>query len=100
MCGFQSAERAYANIALAYDRFLKAGDLYKAYDPITSTEPFYANIPVQEAIKYDATASPKVADQVSEHLPTLRPSVPRSDCASGFELVRRPPACCFVCPLH
>lgn len=60
----QSAERAYANIALAYDRFLKAGDLYKAYDPITSTEPFYANIPTTEAIKYDSNGSPKVADQV------------------------------------
>lgn len=99
MCGFQSAERAYANIALAYDRFLKAGDLYKAYDPITSTEPFYANIPVQEAIKYDATASPKVADQVSEHPPTLRPSLGLS-VRAGLVLVRRPPACCFVCPLH
>merc|ERR1711988_737758 len=39
-----AAQKSYANIALSYDRFLKAGDLYTAYDPITSTEPFFANI--------------------------------------------------------
>ena len=62
----QSAERAYANIALAYDRFLKAGDLYSAYDPITSTEPFYANIPGR-AITYDSGATPQVKDMVGHN---------------------------------
>jgi hypothetical protein len=61
----QNAERAYANIALAYDRFLKAGDLYIAYDPITSTEPFYQNIPV-ESLKFEVKGSTKVTPEISD----------------------------------
>jgi hypothetical protein len=38
------AEKSYVKLALAYDRFLKAGGLV-TYDPITSTEPFYSSIP-------------------------------------------------------
>jgi hypothetical protein len=60
----QAAQKAYSKIALAYDRFLKAGDLYVAYDPITSTEPFYQSIPDTAAIKYDNDATPQVTDPV------------------------------------
>merc|ERR1711963_827985 len=53
------AQKSYANIALSYDRFLKAGDLYTAYDPITSTEPFFANIEKKLAMPKDPTNSEK-----------------------------------------
>jgi hypothetical protein len=36
------AEGAFAAMSVALDRYLKAGDLYDAYDPITSTEKFFA----------------------------------------------------------
>uniref|UniRef100_A0A0G4FIK4 Uncharacterized protein n=1 Tax=Chromera velia CCMP2878 TaxID=1169474 RepID=A0A0G4FIK4_9ALVE len=35
---------AYGQIALAFDRYLKAGDLYGAYDPVVSTEMFFSQI--------------------------------------------------------
>lgn len=53
------AQKSYVNIALSYDRFLKAGDLYTAYDPITSTEPFFANIEKKLAMPKDPTNSEK-----------------------------------------
>mmetsp|Transcript_19667 Transcript_19667/g.19762 ORF Transcript_19667/g.19762 Transcript_19667/m.19762 type:complete len:325 (-) Transcript_19667:21-995(-) len=45
------AQKAYAQLMLSYDRFLKAGDLYAAYDPITSTEVFFKNFP-KETLRY------------------------------------------------
>jgi hypothetical protein len=48
----KSAQRAYADLAWAYDRFLKAGDMYLAYDPITSTEIFYKDF-TPETFRYD-----------------------------------------------
>ena len=38
---FKAANVAYAKLLLSYDRFLKAGDMYPTYDPITSTEVFF-----------------------------------------------------------
>ena len=34
------AQKAFASLLLSYDRFLKAGDMYDTYDPITSTAIF------------------------------------------------------------
>ncbi|CAE8628184.1 unnamed protein product [Polarella glacialis] len=39
------AEEASARMALAYDNYLKAGDLYEGYDPVPSTEVYYKGIP-------------------------------------------------------
>lgn len=56
------AEQAYAALAIAYDRFLKAGDLYDAYDE-TDTSKLYAAVP-KEMLVYDREATPKVPDSV------------------------------------
>jgi hypothetical protein len=40
----RESERNFAEMSLAYDRILKAGSLYTGYDPVTSTEVFYAGI--------------------------------------------------------
>eukprot|EP00953_Heterococcus_sp_UTEX-ZZ885_P036511 18799-Heterococcus_DN1.PRE.5 len=55
------AEKSYVKLALAYDRFLKAGGLV-TYDPITSTEPFYSSIPDSDLL-YD-TKPPEVKDAI------------------------------------
>ena len=86
------SEKAYVRLALAYDRFLKAADLYvkryqcycyctttpapttttnsltpplryEVYDPITSNEKFYENVP-DSMLVYDLEAPPKVTDLV------------------------------------
>ncbi|CAM9705766.1 unnamed protein product [Phaeothamnion confervicola] len=61
----RSAERAYAKLALAYSRFLSAGNLVLRYDPVTSTEKLYQNIP-DEALRYDRSQKepPKAQDEV------------------------------------
>jgi hypothetical protein len=48
------AEKSYVKLALAYDRFLKAGGLV-TYDPITSTEPFYSSIPDSDLLYGECT---------------------------------------------
>ena len=84
----QDALQAYAKLALAYDRFLKAGDLYSKrspssspppaaetasgvdatrglvprYDALTSTESLYRETP-QSALRYSADV-PKTTDPV------------------------------------
>eukprot|EP00981_Chlorochromonas_danica_P001184 scaffold262_cov164-Ochromonas_danica.AAC.8 len=42
---FPFAQKSFAHLLLAYDHFLKAGDLYPIYDPIVSTEIFFADTP-------------------------------------------------------
>eukprot|EP00953_Heterococcus_sp_UTEX-ZZ885_P013108 7493-Heterococcus_DN1.PRE.2 len=37
-------ESAFSSMSVALDRYLKAGDLYEAYDPVTSTEKFYKGV--------------------------------------------------------
>jgi hypothetical protein len=44
---------AYADLLLAYDRFLKAGNLYATYDPITSTEIFFKDLDSESVLRYD-----------------------------------------------
>lgn len=57
------AQRLYCSLLVSYDSFLKAGDLYPTYDPITSTEVFYRNIP-PSALHFDRVSKVKVLDQV------------------------------------
>lgn len=61
-CDFPLAQRAYTKLALNYDHFLKAGNLYPTYDPITSTEVFFANTP-PESLRYQQSA-PQLLDRV------------------------------------
>lgn len=48
----KASEKAFVKLALAYDRFIKAGGLLTVYDPVTSTEPFYTAIPDTDLV-YD-----------------------------------------------
>ena len=57
------ATKAYANLLLSYDRFLKAGDLYDTYDPITSTAIFFRDQPMS-TLKFDKGARVQVYDNV------------------------------------
>lgn len=59
----ERARVAYSRLLLSYDRFLKAGDLYPTYDPITSTAIFFANTP-QSTLRFDAKAKVQVLDSV------------------------------------
>jgi len=59
----KAAQNAYSKLLLSYDRFLKAGDLYPTYDPITSTAIFFANTP-SSTLRFDAKAKVQVLDRV------------------------------------
>ena len=59
----ERARSAYSRLLLSYDRFLKAGDLYPTYDPITSTAIFFANTP-QSTLRFDGKAKVQVLDSV------------------------------------
>ncbi|CAM9603119.1 unnamed protein product [Laminaria digitata] len=48
----KSAEKAYVKLALAYDRFMKAGDISPIYDPVSSTEKFFNDIP-DDMLRYE-----------------------------------------------
>eukprot|EP01031_Cornospumella_fuschlensis_P040440 gene40440-49288_t len=58
---FAAAQKSYARLLLSYDHFLKAGDLYPEYDPLVSTEVFFASIP-RETLKFDTESPVKVLD--------------------------------------
>jgi hypothetical protein len=58
-----SAQKAYVRLALAYDRFLKAGGILLRYDTLTSTEPLYMNVP-DEALIYDTRNEPDLRDPI------------------------------------
>jgi hypothetical protein len=60
---FQPAQNAYAKLLLSYDRFLKAGNLYPTYDPITSTEIFFADTP-RSTLPFDTKSKIKDMDHV------------------------------------
>lgn len=61
----QAATKAYAQLALFYDRFLKAGDLYPTYDPITSTEIFYRGTKTPDnTLRWDTKGIPRLRDRV------------------------------------
>jgi len=57
------SQKAYSKLLLSYDRFLKAGDLYPTYDPITSTEVFFYDTPLS-TLRYDRKARIQVLDEV------------------------------------
>ena len=56
-----AARKTYARLILSYDRFLKAGDLYPTYDPITSTAVFFKD---QDQLRYNKKEMPKYGDRV------------------------------------
>jgi len=58
-------ERAFADMSLAYDRYLKAGNLYEGYDPVTSTTVFYDNIDEKQLVYTPITLEqPRIRDDV------------------------------------
>jgi len=61
----RAVEEAFAKTSLAYDRYLKAGDLYSGYDPVTSTTVFFRNI-YDSQLQYTPIAleQPKIRDEV------------------------------------
>lgn len=60
---FDLAQISYARLLLSYDRFLKAGNLYPTYDPITSTEIFFTDTP-RSTLKFDTKSKIHPLDQV------------------------------------
>ncbi|CAJ1385575.1 unnamed protein product [Effrenium voratum] len=61
----REVEEAFAKTSLAYDRFLKAGDLYTGYDPVTSTTVFFQSIS-DDQLRYTPLAlqQPQIRDEV------------------------------------
>ena len=57
------SQKAYASLLLSYDRFLKAGDMYDTYDPITSTAIFFKDQPLS-TLEFDKEAKVQVYDSV------------------------------------
>lgn len=59
------AEEAFAKASLAYDRYLKAGDLYSGYDPVTSTTVFFRDV-YDSQLQYTPIAleQAKIRDEV------------------------------------
>ena len=61
----REAVKAYARLLLSYDHFLKAGDLYPTYDPITSTEVFYSGTKTPSgSLRWDTKRVPGPRDRV------------------------------------
>jgi len=61
----RDVERAFADMSLAYDRYLKAGNLYAGYDPVTSTTVFYEGIPDSQLVYTPITLeTPRIRDEV------------------------------------
>jgi hypothetical protein len=60
---FEEARAMYAKLLLAYDRFLKAGNLYPSYDVITSTEVLFKDTP-RSTLRFDTTSKPSILDKV------------------------------------
>jgi len=59
------AQGAYSRLLLSYDRFLKAGDLYPTYDPITSTAVFFTETNNDKStLRFDASTKVQVLDTV------------------------------------
>jgi hypothetical protein len=60
---FLMAQKSYSKLILNYDHFLKAGSLYPEYDPITSTEIFFASTPLN-ALQFDKDTPCQLLDRV------------------------------------
>ena len=56
------ARPIYAKLLLAYDRFLKAGNLYPTYDLITSTEVLFKETPFN-TLRFDTGSKPGVLEK-------------------------------------
>lgn len=80
-----AAQKSYANIALSYDRFLKAGDLYTAYDPITSTEPFYADIEKKLTVPKQLSASSSSSSSSKEKVDSKKVATTTTSSTKGKE---------------
>ncbi|CAE7272463.1 PET8 [Symbiodinium pilosum] len=61
----REVEEAFAKTSLSYDRYLKAGDLYTGYDPVTSTTVFFQNVSDSQ-LQYTPLAlqQPQIRDEV------------------------------------
>ena len=59
----EAAEKTYARLLLSYDRFLKAGDLYPTYDPISSTAVFFRDN-TQDQLRYNKKEKPVQRDRI------------------------------------
>mmetsp|Transcript_91603 Transcript_91603/g.163030 ORF Transcript_91603/g.163030 Transcript_91603/m.163030 type:complete len:546 (+) Transcript_91603:2-1639(+) len=61
----RDVEEAFAKTSLAYDRYLKGGDLYTGYDPVTSTTVFFQNVEDSQ-LRYTPLAlqQPTIRDEV------------------------------------
>eukprot|EP00953_Heterococcus_sp_UTEX-ZZ885_P039151 20087-Heterococcus_DN1.PRE.2 len=58
-------ESAFSSMSVALDRYLKAGDLYEAYDPVTSTEKFYKGVDQSTLVFIPpARDPPKIRDSI------------------------------------
>lgn len=61
----KEAEGAFASLSVAYDRYLKAGDLYTAYDPVTSTEKYYKGVSNSDLVFVPPSRDPpKIRDNI------------------------------------
>eukprot|EP00933_Yihiella_yeosuensis_P037863 TRINITY_DN31862_c0_g1_i1.p1 TRINITY_DN31862_c0_g1~~TRINITY_DN31862_c0_g1_i1.p1 ORF type:complete len:720 (-),score=113.93 TRINITY_DN31862_c0_g1_i1:85-2214(-) len=61
----REVERAFADMSLAYDRYLKAGNLYAGYDPVTSTTVFYEGIDDKQLVYTPLSLEqPRIRDEV------------------------------------
>ena len=60
---YKAARSLYAKLLLAYDRFLKAGNLYPSYDFITSTEVLFKQTP-RDTLRFDTTSKLIPQDKV------------------------------------
>jgi len=61
----RGTEKAFAEISVAYDHYLKAAALYEGYDPMTSTEVLYENITDSQLVYTpSAVQKPAIRDEV------------------------------------
>mmetsp|Transcript_31765 Transcript_31765/g.69435 ORF Transcript_31765/g.69435 Transcript_31765/m.69435 type:complete len:719 (+) Transcript_31765:67-2223(+) len=61
----RDVERAFAQVSLAYDRYLKAGNLYTGYDPVTSTTVFFEGIDERQLVYTPLSLDqPRIRDEV------------------------------------
>lgn len=57
-------QRAFADMSLAFDRYVKAGDLYAGADPIVSTDIFYKGTPDELLYNSPVTDPPQIKDKI------------------------------------
>ncbi|CAE8718795.1 unnamed protein product, partial [Polarella glacialis] len=61
----RDVEKAFAEMSLSYDRYLKAGNLYAGYDPVTSTTVFYEGIEDSRLVYTPLSLEqPRIRDEV------------------------------------